>query len=342
LRVGVNYPWFDYGWDFGVAPPHWRPASDPRWMSGIDADLRHFQALGITLVRWFILADGLTYGSGALAPRRDAARDGEWRFDPPPLDREFVNHFDELLRRFAVASTVEPIQLLPVLIDFHFCNAGIEPVTREDARRSGVPDPAWIKQGRADAVADPTRRSRFLDEALVPLLEVSSLYREVIYAWELINEPEWVTSGWHPDRRRHHPVNGHQMSAFLEDGVARVRAAGFLPTVGFASIDTLRRTGITAEINQFHHYPGGARRLEPHGFENGFPTILGEFATAPSDVWPDLRADAQTVFDRLALAQRRGYDLALPWSFRAIDRHTLWSDADIVRFTTIDDGGAEA
>src|SRR5687767_13713834 len=38
MEVGVNYPWFDYGWDFGLAPPGWRGGqADPRWYAEIDA-----------------------------------------------------------------------------------------------------------------------------------------------------------------------------------------------------------------------------------------------------------------------------------------------------------------
>ena len=343
MRVGVNYPWFDYGWDFGIAPPHWRQERSPRWFSEVDAHLGHFQRLGITVVRWFVLGDGLTYGSGDDAPHRNAASQEEWRFDAPVLDGDFLDHFSELLRRFANMNKTarSPIQLLPVLVDFHFLEAGIEPVERSDPSHSeaSVPDPAWVKQGRSDAVVQPSIRSRFLDGVLAPLLDISGSHRDVIYAWELINEPEWVTNGWHPDGQMDHPVDEYDMRAFLDEAQDRVRIAGFSPTVGFASIDTPRRAGITMDINQFHHYPGGRRRLARHRFEGAFPTILGEFATAPSDVWPDLPADAQSVFDRLRLIEDRGYSLAMPWSFRGTDQHTTWSDADVVRFMTREGGG---
>ena len=109
MRVGVNYPWFDYGWDFGNAPPQWRRTRSPRWFSEVEAHLRHFQNLGITVVRWFVLADGLTYGSGQDPPRRDVASEDEWRFDAPRIDRDLLDHFEELLQRFdavnATAST---------------------------------------------------------------------------------------------------------------------------------------------------------------------------------------------------------------------------------------------
>lgn len=341
MHVGVNYPWLDYGWDFGLGPPAWRGDRQlPRWYDHVDEHLDRFRDLGITVVRWFILADGLTYGTGDLAPRPDGAASNNWRFDPPALSKDFLDHFDELLRRFARTATASapPIQLLPVLIDFHFCEAGLLPVEHVDPLNPlhVRVDQGWVKQGRGDVCRDPGKRARFLAAVLDPLLRVSTSHRDVIYAWELINEPDWITQGWHPDRRATPPIPEPAMRAFLEDGKQRIRAAGFKPTIGFASVRTLQRAGVTAEINQFHYYPDGRERLEPHTFDPRFPGIIGEFATATADVWPDLAADRQSVAHRLRLAAARGYPLAVPWSFLAEDRHTAWSSSverDVRSFT---------
>jgi hypothetical protein len=341
MDVGVNYPWFDYGWDFGFGPPAWRAGrSTPGWYAEIDNHLRLFQGLGISVVRWFILADGLTYGVEGAAPVPDPIASAGWRFDPPPLSGAFLDHFGELLRRFeaARANGRPSIQLLPVLIDFHFCESGIRPVEKANPSNPVVPiqDPDWVKQGRADALTDASKRNRFLDQVLDPLLSASRLHEEVIYAWELINEPDWVTSGWHGSPLTRAPVSGAAMRAFIEEGKERIRAAGFKPTIGFASIGTLWESGITAEINQFHHYPGGARALDSHAFDPGLPGIIGEFATAGTDEWPDLTGSDQSVLHRLRLARSHGYSLAILWSFLARDRHTIWSadvERDISTFT---------
>lgn len=328
MQVGVNYPWFDYGWDFGEAPPGWRGQAAPRWLGRIDEHLQHFHALGISVVRWFILGDGLTYGTGARAPRREVAS-GQWRFEPLPLGQSTVEHFEELLRRFGQfnAGAARPIQLLPVLIDFHFCEPGHHPVLRADPSDAmhQVADSDWVKQGRVDAIVDPNKRGPFLTEVLDPLLRVSQRHRDVIYAWELINEPDWVTNGWHPDGRSDHPVGESSMRAFIEDGKNRIRHAGFKPTIGFALVDTLCRSQITADINQFHHYPDGRHRLGVHHFDPRFPGIIGEFATALTDIWPDLHPARQSVLDRLRLADQQQYPLALLWSFLQKDEHTAWS-----------------
>lgn len=341
MRVGVNYPWRDYGWDFGTAPPAWRrEGATPRWADDIDRHLRHFAGLGIDVVRWFVLGDGLTYGSGSLAPRKRSSGARGWRFDPPPLDAGFLAHYEQLLGRFdaSVANGAPRVQLLPVLIDFHFCGAGITPVARPDPRRGFAPvsDPGWVKQGRADAIIEGHARATFLDRVLDPLLAVSGRHASAIYAWELINEPEWITAGWHPGHLARPPVPEASMRAFIGEGADRIRRAGFKATTGFASARGLRTSGIFCDVNQFHHYPAGRSTLDPHVFDPAFPGIIGEFATAPADVWPELVPAGQTVLDRLKLIAARGYALALPWSFRSQDRHAAWSPAvehDVQLFT---------
>jgi hypothetical protein len=341
VQVGVNYPWFDYGWDFGLGPPSWNgDRSTPRWYDEIDQDLRHLRDLGVSVVRWFILADGLTYGRGDEAPRLQAWFRRRWHFEPPALSDEFLAHFAELLARFAATRRAggHPIQLLPVFVDFHFCQPGI-PIQIPDPSGSStmVPARGWIKQGRADAISDDAKRARFLEEALEPLLQVSRQYADAIYAWELINEPDWVTERWHPNPTDERLVPEPSMRAFIQEGSERVRRAGFNPTVGFASAATFRQCGIGAGVSQFHHYPGGRATLDRHEFDLG---IIGEFATAAIDVWPDLIDQGQTVLNRLRLADACGYALAIPWAFRSQDRHTTWSsdvENDVRAFTRGDE-----
>lgn len=342
MRVGVNYPWFDYGWDFGLGPLTWRGArTTPRWYDVVDDHLRHFQRLGISVVRWFVLADGLTYGVDAEAPALDAAARRAWCFDPPPLSEVCLEHFDRLLERFALACADgrPPIQLLPVFVDFHFCATGTCAV-----RAPATPDPrvpaegdGWVKGGRAMAVIDTDRRRRFLDQALEPLLAAGTRHREAIYAWEIINEPDWVTTGWHPNPLARTPVSEAAMRAFIAEGADRIRAAGFRPTVGFGSVRALRRSGALTDLSQLHHYPNGRTGLTGDIVTPGAPWILGEFATAERDVWPELPPERQRVLDRLRLARSEGCGLAIPWSFLGQDRHTSWSpdvERDIETFTS--------
>jgi hypothetical protein len=134
------------------------------------------------------------------APKPDAKREGEWRFDPPSISLEIVEHFAGLLRRLALfnAGVSRPILLLPVLIDFHFSARGALRIRRPDPDdpMKTVQNPDWVKQGRADALTKTAKRRKFLNHALELLLQASRARADVIYAWER----------WHPDRRRDHPV----------------------------------------------------------------------------------------------------------------------------------------
>jgi hypothetical protein len=60
-------------------------------------------------------------------------------------------------------------------------------------------------------------------------------------------------------------------------------------------------------------------------FDPQYPGIVGEFASAPSDRWPELQENDQSVLNRLRLADAQGYPLAIPWSFLATDDHTSWT-----------------
>ena len=302
MDVGINYPWYDYGWDFGDAPPGWRTASDPNWRLFIDNEIQYLTGLGIRVVRWFIFGDGLTYGTGSQAPHKDARRPGKWRFDDPPqLSQNFQAHFRTLLERFTIANQKSgtPLLLLPVLLDFKFCQSG------SPARVQGSLSKDWIKRGRKDIIIDSQKRHKFLQRALDPLLKISQSHRPSIYAWDIFNEPEWVTNGWHPNGTTGLPVDKEHMRQFLKEAMDRIRSAGFKVTIGFNRIDTIRSTKIYADYNQFHHYTKGDRKLDKHSFDKRFPGIIGEFATSTNDDhWPELGSADQSVLNRLRYAKK--------------------------------------
>ena len=83
-----------------------------------------------------------------------------------------------------------------------------------------------IKGGRYDIVRDPEKRQAFFDRILDPLLELSMQYLDSIYAWELINEPEWVVRNlwpwWKRDRDR--MVSRKEMKEFIAEGIRRINA----------------------------------------------------------------------------------------------------------------------
>jgi hypothetical protein len=321
MDVGVNYPWFEYGWDFGDGPQEWTKGSDPKWYSAIDYDLKYFNSLKLRVVRWFIFGDGLTYGSGKQAPQK--GQNGEWRFAPPDLSDNFQVHFQELVDRFSEANKKfqQPIQLIPVLLDFHFCEAGSAAIGNNND---------WIKGGRSDIINDTGKMDKFFKGSLRPLLDIAKVHPSVIFAWDIFNEPEWVTAGWHPDRNKKLPVAAQKMREFMEGAMDYIHSAGFKATIGFNMWETIQSSRLYSDYNQFHHYSECEKRLlVPNRFGGNRVWMLGEFASSlySWNRWKEL-APEQKVYDRLKHVESKGYPWALTWAYRSRDCNTSWVDAE--------------
>lgn len=346
MRIGINYPWLRCGWDFGPPPPGYGPR--PALEQDVARDLARLRACGVQVVRWFVLADGFTYGTGPSAPQREGRA---WRFDAVDLPAGVVADFERLL---ALCARSE-LQLLPVLVDFHWGFPGLDRHTRDAAtlelwdrtprasaargvrlhaaraRAARLPE-GFVKGGRGALLRDARESVRFFERALVPLLEASRRHASAVYAWELINEPEWIVRpGGLP--RRLDPrdrLDAASMRRFLRGGLAVIADHGFLGTVGFASVRALRRWDSARRplglgLDQFHYYPSSVLARLPRARGAGArPCLLGEFASHPSAPrpWPDLPAARQDLCARLQLARARGYDAAFAWSYRASDRAT--------------------
>ena len=56
--LGVNYPYFHYGNDFGGNAWGSYGVHDPTTYAAVDADFAQMESLGIHTVRWFVFTDG--------------------------------------------------------------------------------------------------------------------------------------------------------------------------------------------------------------------------------------------------------------------------------------------
>lgn len=334
MQVGINYPWIDYGWDFGTPPLAWTGGDVGAWRAckreQTRNDFRDFAEAGFVAVRWFLLCDGLSYGVGAEAPRKE---EGMWRADPLAPGHAF---HAQLIDDFAYALRVcdeAGIKLLPSFIDFHWCHQG----TLADAN-AGV-----IKGGRYELINDLDKRTAFLNAALDPLLDLSLQHAELIYAWELINEPEWVTETGNLMKLRteeNKNVSLKTMRAFIADGLSRINnrlgidgRPAFRSTIGFAHWDAIEdwdSAGLGATLHQFHYYAPDRRHIPTHSFSPEYPCIIGEFATTFHRGWPDLKSrdEAHTIMNRLRCLEEKGYPAAFLWAARAQDEATNWGVAD--------------
>jgi hypothetical protein len=329
MLVGINYPWIDYGWDFGETPPAWVGDGNlPAWRESkrkrIEEDFRRFALQGIFAVRWFLLADGLNYGMGEFAPRKIKKN---WTFEPLPSGHSFYNRLCDDFEFVLQICSNNSLKIFPSLIDFGWCRQGM-PI-------AGYPE--IIKGGRQDLVTDPAKRKAFFDRVFDPLLALSMRYRDSIYAWELINEPEWVVRRfWNRDANRN--VTRGEMKEFIAEGIQRINSkrlrdgsAAFLSSVGFAHWETLdkwdaARLGIT--LHQFHYYAQQNRELPDRLYPASYPCVVGEFATAAGSDWPDLktRHKDQTITGRLRCIEEKGYPACFLWSARAMDPATRWTE----------------
>ena len=303
MQVGINYAWRNYAWDFGEPP-----ASDggaawgarAAWSPTIEEELREFKLLGLAVLRWFLLADGTTYGIGAQRPGPDAQRPGQWRFhEIPSLSDAWLDDFARLL----ASCEAQQIQLLPSIIDFHFCFPGVSV--------AGAP---LVKCGRADVMVDPHKRRQFFERVVDPIIAVCQRFPATIYALELINEPEWCTDDatYQSDKK---VVPLASMLEFISEGAARINRAGFRSTVGFAKHPSMKAwdaPGLGLTLHQWHYYCD-PEVIPDNDMASHGPCIVGEFPSARWHAWREL-GDAQDTRSRLAHLASKGYDGALLWS----------------------------
>ncbi|MGH9197116.1 MAG: hypothetical protein ACRD1T_15430, partial [Acidimicrobiia bacterium] len=164
--MGANLPWVIYGCDFGRN--RWFPNGGLATNNKLplaDEAFRRLVRQGVRSVRWFTLCDGR---AGVLY-----SDDGS----PLGLDECFFRDLDaavNLARHHGIA-------LLLMLLDF--CWLG------RPAIINGVQT-----GGRREIIRDPQKRQRLLDRVIAPIL---ARYGEepTIAAWDIMNEPEWVTLG---------------------------------------------------------------------------------------------------------------------------------------------------
>jgi hypothetical protein len=168
--------------------------------------------------------------------------------------------------------------------------------------------------GRRRWIADDDERARLVDLVLRPLVERHGRDAPVA-AWDVLNEPEWMTRGW----GRHDAVirvSRRQVRRFLAESAAMVRASSPFPvTVGLASaggLELVRNLGL--DVYQVHWYDRDELRwplqtpVARYGLDR--PVLLGEYPT---------RGSRRTAGDIVETAQRAGYAGALAWSALARD-----------------------
>jgi hypothetical protein len=326
-KIGINIPWFHFDIDFGDSQH--RP---PPWVPLIDNEFVNLKSIGIEVVRWWLLCSGNIYPPipffatlssppgwqgtpfPAIPGKQVSAEVGQ----PTRLSDLFLEDFRLMLTRVAEAG----LQVIPSLISFNFCflNEGLN------------------KGGRYGYLKDDAKRELFLSNVLQPLVNIVAneqcsttrgpvRYKDVVYAFEVMNEPEWCTDTWSPPSWsfRQSNVPYDKMTAFLRRGCQMINAAGLKSTVGYNARSTMfNDSSVPVSIPQFHIYEEDLSDLNVQG------VIIGELGfndetKTPLDVGDRLehllRAGAAAV---LIWQKAKPGDGALPYaSFSAAQRAQL-------------------
>lgn len=314
MVVGVNLPWsFTYcGYDFGLPPKGWRRRHpSPRdWEAEVGALLRRIHAAGVRVLRFFVLADARSYPDAG---------------ELPSLSDAYVRDVRGLLDLCDAIG----LRAIPSFISFE---AFFPPERLSDGTVKRGRGALALGDGRA---AETAHLDRFFAATLDRLLAIPGPRGEpqhpAVLAWELVNEPDWVVRKGHASPRA--------MCRFLERGVERVVAAGYVASIGFVRADVswmipqlrsrlVELAGRSQYLHQLHYYPRGGDSL-PSASSTPFATatILGEMAindTARAR-WPDAevaateRDEERYLIGRLLRAEQQGYRLAILWSLFAED-----------------------
>ncbi len=198
--VGVNLPWYDCGWDFGDVFYDGAPRADRqhRWEAHLEQDLVNLSELGVTIVRWFVLADGRSYGTGAHRPHRlsPITQPERWDFlshhntDAATQGASsIVSDFRKCLSVFERVNSRIPndwpkIKIQPVLMSFEMF---LPPPADLDTSSHLTPVPG----GRDQILSNNRKMRRFIQDIVTPFQAAISAYRAHVHSIDIFNEPEW-------------------------------------------------------------------------------------------------------------------------------------------------------
>jgi hypothetical protein len=281
-------------------------------------------ALGFVVVRWFVFADGragIVYDDTGL---------------PAGLDPHFFADLDvalEIARGTGIALNL-------VLLDHRWMFEGVRETIADPA--TGALLEASLPHGRARVLESAAGRRALFDHVLAPLVTRyghtgtrADLSRS-IFAFELMNEPDFVIEEWERDVSSH--VARPLKFEALADVVAALSDLVHARTAALSTMSAARSYNLWAwddpelglDVLQVHSYPDvkhPERDIDLFGTRAAAlrvsrPLILGEFpGDAPEQHPPDASPPATTLEQYLEFAVTAGYAGAWPWSFSGTDAY---------------------
>ena len=223
FTLGVNYPWVNYGQDFGRSPWGHSGVSSPATRQVVSADFERIRQTGVTLVRWFLLCDG---------------RSGLNLSNGVPVGPDDL-FFEDVSAALDLAQQAG-LQLCFPLIDF---------LWMQNPEKSSLPP-----SPSQNVMKFAAGREALLECVLIPLFEKFRQH-PALFAWEIANEPEWAIPEFCPG-----PKAGISLADFRAFAAEVAEAAhkhpGTRVTLGSARLQWVRAWAeIGLDFYQAHYYP---------------------------------------------------------------------------------------
>jgi hypothetical protein len=302
--TGVNFPWLRYGGDLGRSVWGVRAGAAS---AALAAELAQLAAAGVDVVRWFLFADA----RGGLTVERDGL--------VGTVQSEAWEDLDALLACAAGAG----VRLVPVLFDHPL-------VFRQRGGEGGV-----ALGGHADWLATPEGQARLLERVIAPLAARYGArgprgdLGAAVFAWDLLNEPDWIVREMHPQPAVERPIVFDQLAAWVRQAAALLHARGAgRVTIGGCRLRYVSwwddpRLGL--DLLQAHAYYDPRHDYDvtwtPARALARLPVVLGEVTAGEEPADPPRGRPALASRDLVRIARQAGYAGAWPWSWRGVDAH---------------------
>jgi hypothetical protein len=325
---GCNYPWSTdgktvfYGLDFGANVWGSHLGVSTR-RAAVARDFAQMAALGFTVARWFLFCDGR---AGIVYDERGL---------PAGLDPHVFADADAALE----IARDSGIRVSFVLLDHRWMFAGVRHTIADPA--TGVVLEARLPHGRAPVLCSQPGRDRLFEHVFMPLIrryggsgERSDL-AGAVFAYEFMNEPDFVVEEWERDLSAHvpRPVPFEVLADLVSrlSGLVHTEHPAAVTTLGCARLHNLWAwddASLGLDLLQLHSYPDvrhparDADVFGTHATALGVrhPVILGEFPGNGPVQHPEGAAPPETTLSEyLDFAVNAGYAGAWPWSFSGTD-----------------------
>lgn len=291
---GANYAWRDFAGDFGGISA-WGVMGVSGAPAGYAADLGDMQKHGANVIRWWIFpdfrGDGVTFDGSNV---------------PTGVTATALADVGKALELADQANVL----LLPTFFSF-------------DGFRPTQTNQGVLVRSLAPIATDAGARKALVDVVVRPIVKAAqqSAFARRVFAWEVINEPEWAVTGasMYGGDPAFDPTAGltalthAQMETFIKDVVGGVRAeTQAMVTVGGAAPKWAHAwTQCGLDFYQWHYYDWINTYWPytdgPQKYGLGKPVVVGEM---PMD-----RLAGQPFASVAATLYQNGYAGALGWSY---------------------------